>query len=60
MPKNPSLEHRMQWHFAHARHYACRAIPPKLLAQIENTPSARAPIGDPLALAAGRTKLTPD
>lgn len=27
MPKNPSLEERIEWHFAHANACACRPIP---------------------------------
>jgi hypothetical protein len=30
MPKNPSVEERIKWHLAHAKHCACRLIPEKL------------------------------
>lgn len=42
MPKNPTLEQRIVWHIAHAKHCACRPIPPKLQAQIRQYTSARA------------------
>lgn len=35
MPKNPSVDERRQWHLQHAKHCACRPIPPKLLAAIK-------------------------
>jgi hypothetical protein len=35
MPKNPTLEQRIQWHIAHAANCACRPIPPKLQAEID-------------------------
>jgi len=31
MPKNPSLEERIEWHFAHANACACRPIPASVL-----------------------------
>lgn len=34
MPKNPTLEQRMEWHIEHARHCHCRPIPPKLQDEI--------------------------
>ena len=30
MPKNPSVEQRIQWHVQHAQSCVCRPIPPKL------------------------------
>jgi hypothetical protein len=30
MPKNPTFEHRMQWHLEHQKNCSCRPIPPKL------------------------------
>ena len=30
MPKNPSVEQRIQWHVQHTQSCACRPIPPKL------------------------------
>jgi hypothetical protein len=35
MPKNPTLEQRLQWHLAHAQHCGCRAIPPTVLAEMK-------------------------
>ena len=35
MPKNPTLEQRIRWHIAHAKHCACRPIPAALLAETE-------------------------
>jgi len=35
MPKNPTIEQRIQWHIEHAKHCVCRAIPEKLLAEIQ-------------------------
>ncbi len=32
MPKNPTLEQRLEWHREHARHCDCRKPPPKLAA----------------------------
>ena len=34
MPKNASVEQRIKWHLAHAKHCACRPIPEKLQAEI--------------------------
>lgn len=34
MPKNPSMEQRIEWHLAHVQNCACRGIPPKLLEEI--------------------------
>jgi len=30
MPKNPTLDQRIEWHLAHAAHCSCREIPLKL------------------------------
>ncbi len=30
MPGNPTLDQRIAWHLEHARHCACRPVPPKL------------------------------
>ncbi|MEJ0013107.1 MAG: hypothetical protein WDM94_10885 [Bauldia sp.] len=30
MPKNPTLDQRIAWHVAHARHCGCRPVPDKL------------------------------
>lgn len=27
MPKNPTLEQRIEWHIEHARHCSCRKMP---------------------------------
>ena len=35
MPKNPSLEQRINWHSAHARNCACRPLPEKLKKEIK-------------------------
>lgn len=34
MPKNPTLDQRIEWHLAHARACGCRAIEGKLLAEM--------------------------
>ncbi len=34
MPRNPSLDERIQWHLDHSRNCRCRPIPPNLAAQI--------------------------
>jgi hypothetical protein len=34
MPPNPTVEQRIAWHLDHAKHCACRPIPPKLRALI--------------------------
>lgn len=34
MPKNPSLNERVNWHLAHAKNCACRPIPSKLQEEI--------------------------
>jgi len=36
MPRNASIEERINWHIAHARNCACRPIPDKLKLEIEN------------------------
>jgi len=35
MPKNPSVEERIEWHIAHFKNCACRDIPPKLKVEIK-------------------------
>lgn len=35
MPKNPTFEERMHWHLQHVANCGCRAIPKKLLEEIE-------------------------
>jgi hypothetical protein len=35
MPKNPTEEQRIAWHVEHARHCACRPMPPKLAAAMK-------------------------
>jgi hypothetical protein len=35
MPENPSLDERITWHVAHARHCKCREIPPPILEEIK-------------------------
>ena len=34
MPKNPTVNQRIAWHVEHAKHCACRPIPPKLQQEI--------------------------
>jgi hypothetical protein len=34
MPARATIDQRMAWHREHARHCACRPIPPKLLEQM--------------------------
>lgn len=34
MPKNPTLEQRIQWHLEHEKNCKCRPIPEKLLEEI--------------------------
>jgi hypothetical protein len=34
MPKNPAPDQRMAWHAEHAKNCDCRAIPPKLAAEM--------------------------
>lgn len=34
MPKNPTIEQRIEWHLEHLRHCACRPIPEKLKAEM--------------------------
>jgi len=36
MPKNPSLQERIEWHLKHAEKCACRPIPKKLMLEIKN------------------------
>jgi hypothetical protein len=35
MPKNPTVEQRIEWHLAHAKNCGCREIPEKLKALIK-------------------------
>lgn len=35
MPKNPTLEQRIDWHTEHTRHCACRPAPEKLRAEMK-------------------------
>jgi hypothetical protein len=35
MPARATLEQRIRWHLAHARHCACREIPRTVLAALE-------------------------
>lgn len=35
MPKNPTLEQRITWHFEHQKHCKCRPIPQNLKQIIE-------------------------
>ncbi|MFA4996158.1 MAG: hypothetical protein WC536_03405 [Patescibacteria group bacterium] len=35
MPKNPTLEHRMEWHIEHAKNCFCRPMPEKIAEEIK-------------------------
>ena len=35
MPRNPTLEQRLEWHADHAANCACREMPPDLRAELE-------------------------
>jgi hypothetical protein len=35
MPKNPTIDQRIEWHLAHHKHCACREIPPKLIEEMK-------------------------
>jgi hypothetical protein len=35
MPKNPSLDERVEWHIEHARACSCREIPRSILKEIK-------------------------
>ncbi|MBW7944096.1 hypothetical protein H3C70_01750 [Patescibacteria group bacterium] len=35
MPKNPTLEQRIQWHLEHQKHCHCRPISGKLLEEMK-------------------------
>jgi len=35
IPKNPTIDQRIQWHTVHAKHCGCRPIPEKLMKIIE-------------------------
>jgi hypothetical protein len=35
MPKNATLEQRIQWHIAHAQHCTCRQMPESIKVEIE-------------------------
>lgn len=34
MPKNPTIDQRIEWHIEHAKHCNCRDIPEKLKAEM--------------------------
>lgn len=34
MPKNPTMDERIQWHVEHAKHCSCRLISGKILDEI--------------------------
>ena len=36
MPKNGSMEQRLQWHLAHATACGCREVPPTILSALRN------------------------
>jgi hypothetical protein len=35
MPKNPTMDQRIDWHLDHQKKCSCRAIPDKLLEEIK-------------------------
>jgi hypothetical protein len=35
MPKNPTLDERLDWHLGHAANCTCRAIPPSIRQELE-------------------------
>jgi len=35
MPKNPTIEQRIEWHLEHQKHCRCRSIPEKLLDEMK-------------------------
>jgi len=35
MPKNPTIEQRIEWHLKHHKHCSCRPIPEKLLKELK-------------------------
>ena len=45
MPKNPSLEQRLEWHVKHAANCSCREMPDSIRRELENrglvTPTPR-------------------
>ena len=41
MPKNPTLEQRMEWHVAHAANCACRRPSEKLKSEMERYQASR-------------------
>lgn len=41
MPKNPTLQQRLEWHIAHAANCACRPLSDKMKAEIERFQAAK-------------------
>ncbi|CAM4259325.1 hypothetical protein FLTE109939_01945 [Flavobacterium terrigena] len=39
MPKNPTLEQRIDWHIEHSKNCNCRKIPTNLIEKIQNNSS---------------------
>lgn len=39
MPKNPTLDQRVEWHVAHAQHCQCRPLNGKILEEIKKRAS---------------------
>ena len=35
MPKNPTLDRRVEWHLAHVANCGCRALPASILDELE-------------------------
>jgi hypothetical protein len=42
MPKNPTLQQRIEWHVAHAQHCACRPIPQSIQQALQQRPAGSA------------------
>ena len=40
MPKNPTLDQRLDWHIGHAKNCQCWPVPPKLQEEIEKRNSS--------------------
>jgi hypothetical protein len=45
MPKNPTRDHRIDWHSQHSKHCACREAPEEIALEIEKRQVAGAIIG---------------
>ena len=45
MPKNPTLEQRLQWHVQHAKACACREVPDAILKELKKRKMSFKPAG---------------